>query len=202
VFDTFRQADGTTTRNFGGLGLGLAIVRQIVELHGGYVEAESPGDNRGATFTVHLPLMQNRAAIARDSSKLSIQPLSLQDARILIVDDDVDTLELLAFILEEHGANTITANSCSEAIVAFKHSPPDIVISDIGMPNLDGYALIRQIRSIAPSRGGAVPAIALTAYASESDHQQILAAGFQKHLTKPIEPDVLLGAIAELLQRW
>jgi PAS domain S-box-containing protein len=197
VFDTFRQADGTTTRQFGGLGLGLAIVRQIVELHGGSVQAESPGEGLGATFTVRLPLVTTSAS-AKPMAERSPRSGSMQGVRILVVDDEADTRELVAFLLQEQGAIVTTASSAQEAIAAFSQMPPDILVSDIGMPEMNGYSLMQQIRTTT-LQNGRIPAIALTAYASESDQQQALDAGFQMHIAKPVEPDVLLKVIANLL---
>lgn len=200
VFDTFRQADGTTTRNFGGLGLGLAIVRQIVELHGGYVTAESPGDGLGSTFTVHLPLITELSNVV-DGDKPCVQPLNLQNVRVLLVDDEPDTRALLTFVLQQQGATVVASASAEEALSVISQFAPNILLSDIGMANVDGYTLIRKIRAMSSPEVSLTPAIALTAYASDWDYQQALEAGFQKHLAKPVAPDVLLGAIAELLQK-
>jgi PAS domain S-box-containing protein len=198
VFDTFRQADSTTTRNFGGLGLGLAIVRQIVELHGGHVTAESPGEGLGATFTVHLPLMMSLSK-STTGGQSPAQPVNLYDVRVLVVDDEPDTRQLLTFLLQQQGARVMAAASATEALSIFEQFSPDVLLSDIGMPELDGYGLIRQIRAMPAEQGGKVPAIALTAYASDRDYQQVLEAGFQTHLPKPTEPDVLIEAIASLM---
>ncbi|MBD0336425.1 MAG: PAS domain S-box protein [Cyanobacteria bacterium Co-bin13] len=200
VFDYFRQADSATTRQFGGLGLGLAITRQIVEAHGGTVRAESPGEEQGATFTVKLPL-----APAQSHHLQSIHSVAgnfnLQNTQILVVDDEPDALEVAAFSLQQAGANILTARSASEALDLLTQSCPDILLSDIGMPHQDGYTLMRQIRRLPPEQGGQIPAIALTAYAGEVDHQQAMAAGFQRHLSKPVEPEALIRAIAELMQQ-
>jgi len=202
VFDYFRQENSTTTRVFGGLGLGLAIVRHLVELHGGTVFAESPGVDLGATFTVMLPLMKDEGGRMKDETDLepsSLIPHPLQGVRVLIVDDEVDTRKLLVFILEEYGASVRAVASAGEALEAFALKQPDILLSDIGMPETDGYSLIRTIRSLPPEQGGQIPAIALTAYAGETDHQQILKAGFQRHVTKPVEPAQLAAVIADLV---
>ncbi|MBD3886989.1 PAS domain S-box protein [Phormidium tenue FACHB-886] len=200
VFDYFRQADSTTTRKFGGLGLGLAIVRHLVELHGGTIQADSPGEGLGAMFTVKLPLMANEIT-ASHASPLSQQPLNLQGVQILVVDDETDTRDLIAFLLEQAGATVATAASASEALTLLIQSQPDLLVSDIGMPEMNGYMLMQQIRMLPPDQGGQVKAIALTAYAGEIDYQQAMAAGFQQHLSKPIEPEVLVNAIARLLHR-
>ncbi|MBA3923407.1 MAG: response regulator [Nostocaceae cyanobacterium] len=196
VFDRFRQADGLTTRKFGGLGLGLAIVRQIVELHGGVVFAESRGEGLGATFTIQLPLMPIQPVVhpADNSSQSSID---LSGVRVLIVDDEADSRELMAFALEMAGASVITAKTAGEALAALTQSLPDVILSDIGIPDMDGYMLMRQIRALPPAQGGNVPAIALTGYAGQLDQQQAFSVGFQLHLSKPVEINRLVNAIAQ-----
>ncbi|MDZ8089657.1 MAG: PAS domain S-box protein [Nostoc sp. DedQUE12b] len=201
VFDYFRQADGATTRKFGGLGLGLAIVRHIVELHGGTVKAESLGEEQGATFTVMLPLNQ----VDLNSHQIASLPDDLPDfngLKVLLVDDERDTRELIAFILEQSGAVVIQAACAMEALQVMPQFQPNLLLSDIGMPEVDGYMLIRKIRAMSPEQGGEIPAIALTAYAGEVDYQQAIAAGFGQHITKPVEPAKLLRAIANLVYSY
>ncbi|HBB35327.1 MAG TPA: hybrid sensor histidine kinase/response regulator [Cyanobacteria bacterium UBA8803] len=200
VFEQFRQESSATTRRFGGLGLGLAIVRYLVELHGGTVQADSLGEGQGATFTVKLPLMPHQP-ITKPNPKPSEFSLNLQGTRILVVDDDDNTREFLAFLLELHGANVIATATAGEALTTLTQFKPDMLLSDIGMPDVDGYMLMRQVRALPPKQGGTIPAIALTAYAGEIDYQQAMAAGFQRHIAKPIEPEVLIQAIATLLRQ-
>ncbi|MEJ6484566.1 PAS domain S-box protein [Nostoc punctiforme UO1] len=202
VFDYFRQADGTTTRTFGGLGLGLAIVRKVVEMHGGKVQAESPGEGSGATFTVELPLLVRSEQVQREENEsLDSQPESslLSDTQVLVVDDEPDIRDLVSFILQDYGVQVTAVSSAQEALQALSESIPDVLISDIGMPRTDGYMLMREVRSRSPQEGGRVPAIALTAYAGEMNQQQALAAGFQMHISKPVDPDVLVKAIVDLI---
>lgn len=199
VFDRFRQADGTTTRLFGGLGLGLAIVRHLVELHGGTVWAESAGEHQGSMFTVRLPLMADTKQPNANRAMVEVIP-DLQNIQVLVVDDETDTREFLAYTLQQYGAEVLAVSSAQSALDALSQSRPDLLLSDIGMPDMDGYMLIRQVRSRAPEQGSQIPAIALTAYASDTDAQRSLAAGFQQHLAKPIEPLTLVMAVANLVR--
>lgn len=214
VFDRFRQADGSSTRAHGGLGLGLAIVRQIAEMHGGTVKVESAGEGEGATFTITLPLLdapqhQSATTTQTECSHPAQPPVAapansrpnLTDARLLVVDDDDDTRELLSIMLQHAGAQVVVAASSPEAFAHFQQQRFDLIISDIGMPESDGYALLEDIRTheqvhaLAPT-----PVIALTAYARPADRTRALAAGFQSHLTKPIEPAELMHRIASAIE--
>jgi len=205
IFEYFRQADSSTTRHFGGLGLGLAIARQIVELHGGTIQAESQGEGSGAIFTVLLPMVSS-ALEPFTVTQLSTQAATLTGLQILVVDDDADMRDLAEFILLQQGAEVTVACSAAEALLALSKSVPDLLLCDIGMPDMDGYALMRQIRerslsSEATSSLSTIKAIALTAYAGEYDRRQAIAAGFQRHITKPVEPEELVKAIVELVNQ-
>jgi len=198
IFESFRQEDASVTRNHGGLGLGMAIVYQLVEAHGGTVTADSPGEGKGATFTVRLPLL-NANSKENQSNSSREQNLDLTSIRVLVIDDEPDSRELLSVMLAQAGAEVMSVASAAEFLTALESFQPNVVVSDIGMPAVDGYTLLRQVRSLSPQQGGLVPAIALTAYAGEIDRQQAIAAGFQKHIAKPIEPDQLAVAIVSLL---
>ncbi len=199
VFEHFRQEDYSTTRQFGGLGLGLAITRQIVEMHGGTVKAESGGENEGSTFTVTIPLvpLASNLPVARPSVAVKDD---LTGVLVLVVDDEIDSQEITAFMLEQAHAAVMIASSGSEALRKIEQSVPDVLISDVGMPDMDGYMLMRQIRQLPANKGGKMLAIALTAYAGESDYKQAIAAGFHRHLAKPIDPTDLVSSILTLLQ--
>ncbi len=197
MFDRFRQEDGATTRQFGGLGLGLAIVRHLVELHGGTVQVESPGEDQGATFSVRLPLLPQA-----DEPAAASPPIprfgELEDLNILVVDDDSEACEITQFLLEAEGAAVTTVTNADAGLKQLSQEPFDVLISDIGMPNIDGYELMRRVRALPPEQGGQIPALALTAYASEIDHRRALQVGFQAHLSKPIDVKALVQAILAL----
>ncbi len=200
VFDYFRQADSSITRTHGGLGLGLAIVRYLVELHGGTIEAESPGEGQGAIFTVNLPLINAQPQTSK-GEKLFDHTLALLGVRVLVVDDEPDTRELITFVLEQSGAQAIAAASADEALLAFEQGSPDVLVSDIGMPQDDGYTLIRKVRARESKQGKPIPAVALTAYAREEDCRKAMEAGFQRHISKPVEPNNLVAVVAHLVGR-
>ncbi len=213
VFERFRQENSSSTRSYGGLGLGLAIVRYLVELHGGTVRAFSQGEGLGATFTVQLPLFvgsrelgvgskdtANHSPLPTPHSSLPTPHSPLNGLQVLIVDDEADARDLLVTILEQSGAQVTAAASAGEALDLLSHSKADVLVSDIAMPGVDGYALIRQVRALEAERGEYIPAVALTAYARESDRISALEAGFQVHLAKPFDPDELINIVAKLAE--
>ncbi|HVF89261.1 MAG TPA: GAF domain-containing protein [Blastocatellia bacterium] len=209
VFDRFRQADSSASRTHGGLGLGLAIVRHLVELHGGTVHAYSEGEGKGAIFTVTLPLLlgvsrhpQIDPEHPAEDQILSLESVpSLHGLRVLVIDDEADARELLKAMLIPCGAEVLTASSAAEAIEGVKEWKPDLIVSDIGMPGEDGYSLIRRVRALESKESGNIPAIALTAYARSEDRIRVLASGYQLHLPKPVEVQELAMAIASLSGR-
>lgn len=197
LFESFRQEDLSITRQHGGLGLGLAIVRYLVEAHGGTVTAESPGEGQGATFRVRLPLVELESAPIPEG--LLPQPqLDLTGVRILTVDDDPDARELLTVMLTQYGAEVTAVASATEALAVLGRYRPDVLVSDIGMPDMDGYTFVQRVRALPPDQGGQTPAIALTAYTRASDRQQALTSGFQQHIKKPLELELLVKAVLAL----
>jgi len=206
VFERFRQADSSPTRTHGGLGIGLAIARHLVELHGGTISAESAGDNEGAVFSVSLPrvalgtwrLEAMRAEAPSELPEPGLGNVDLTGLRVLLVEDEEDGRELMAEVLSASGARVSAAGSVREAMTLFEESRPTILVSDIGMPIEDGYALIRRIRSLPADRGGNVPAVAVTAYAREEDRLRALGAGFQAHVAKPVDPAELLRTVSRM----
>ena len=210
VFDRFRQADASTTRIHGGLGLGLSIVHQLVDLHGGSVSVESEGEGKGATFRISLPFV----GVTGDQKEAeSVNPLpseevvtlegfpSLEGLKVLVVDDEADTRELIREVLKECGSEVILSRSAAEALEALEKHKPDILISDLGMPDEDGYSLITKIRALPAERGGHIPAAALTAYARAEDRMRVLRSGFQFHLPKPVDSAELVTVVASLAGR-
>ncbi|MEP6742404.1 MAG: ATP-binding protein [bacterium] len=211
IFDPFRQADGTSTRQHGGLGLGLAIVRQLVELHGGTIKAESEGEGKGATFIMKLPLAPSRehasgrtrstgrlAAEAEDAN-VAVVP-QLNDVRVLLVDDDPDTLQILSVVLEESKASVQVATSAPEALEMLEWYTPDVLVSDLAMPDEDGFSLISKIRQMEIGNGRDIPAVALTSYVRIEDRTRALSAGFNMFVPKPVQPKELISAIASLAE--
>jgi len=209
VFERFRQENSSTTRSYGGLGLGLAIVRHLVELHGGTVSVNSPGAGQGATFAVQLPLA-SALTEANERSRfqeaiehtVSLNSLPVLDGlRVLVVDDEADARELVTAILGECGVEVIAVASAREGLEALQQLKPNVLVSDIGMPVEDGYALIRKVRALDAEQGGSIPAVALTAYARDEDARSALAAGFQQHIPKPVNPEQLVTVVANLAGR-
>ncbi len=202
IFERFEQADTSMTRTHGGLGLGLAIARHLVELHGGTIRAESAGAGRGAAFTISLPRRIERRAVVRATETRSVPPL-LGGTRVLVVDDDRDTRDVVRMILEEAGAEVMTTDSAAETRACLLRTQPDVLIADIGMPKEDGYSLLRSVRTLAAGDVRDVPAIALTAHARPEDVEEALASGFQMHVAKPVSASRLLSAVTTtLLDAW
>jgi len=209
VFDRFSQANTTSERKYGGLGLGLAIVRHLVELHGGTAQADSPGEGRGATFTVTLPVKALReemsapdhAAPSAEYADTLTDAITLDGLRVMIVDDEAEARDLLTAMLTRRGAEVKACASAAEALEGVESWRPSLLVSDIGMPDEDGYALIGKLRALGPERGGGIPAVALTAYARSEDRMRALASGFQVHVPKPIESGELVVVIASLAGR-
>ena len=204
VFDRFLQADSSTTRSFGGLGLGLAIVRHLVELHGGTVSAESEGLNKGATFSATFPLLTERTepvSVAHAGEMSVLENQSLDGLRVLLVDDEPEAREIISTVMTRTGAEVTACKSASEALATLLEWKPDVILSDIAMPDEDGYSFIGKVRSLPREKGGATPAAALTAYARDVDRTQALAAGYQMHIAKPIAATQLVTIVARLAGR-
>lgn len=212
VFERFRQADASTTRQHGGLGLGLSIVKHLVELHGGTVHADSAGEGQGATFVIELPVMvtaeppspREDSRIIHNNTNAPIQAAdhpSLEGITVLAIDDEADARSLLQRVLEECGARVLIAASAAEGLDAVIRERPDMIVSDIGMPGEDGYEFIRKVRKLAPAEGGRTPAAALTAFARAEDRTRALRAGYQTHVAKPVEPTELTAVVASLATR-
>ena len=208
IFERFRQADGRFSRQHGGLGLGLSISRHIVEMHGGTIEAASAGVGKGATFTVRLPIMIAVAGVPPQRGRAEAvvgvprpQRTRLDGVRVVAVDDDDDALEMLREILESAGAEVLTARTGAGALDLLKRERPQVLVCDIGMPVMDGFELIAQVRQLPVVEGGGVPAAALTAYARSEDRTRALRAGYQMHLAKPIDPEELLASV-NALSNW
>jgi PAS domain S-box-containing protein len=201
VFERFHQIDRSITRRFGGLGLGLSIVKNLVEAHGGSVQAHSAGEGKGATFTIRLPAAVAPPAIERETAPATARDtadLSLGGVRVLVVEDEPDTREFVRRLLAAHGATVVSAADATEALERFTAEQPHVLISDIGLPEVDGYELMRRVRERAAGDGSAIPAIALTAYARSEDRTRALRAGYQAHLAKPVEPNELIATVASL----
>lgn len=204
VFDRFRQADASTTRHYGGLGLGLAIVKQLVELHGGRICVESEGRNRGTAFIIRFPRHGNGADrpvdlrqkdSTPDCELIGFEPVDLSGMTVLVIDDEPDALDVVCHLLRECGASTLTASNAKDGLLLVKRHLPDVIVSDIGMPDMDGFELLRSVRALDNKHGRYVPAIALTAFARDEDQARALQAGFTAHLAKPIDPTELVRKI-------
>ena len=215
IFDRFHQGDSSSTKPNQGLGLGLSIVRHLVEMHGGTVQADSPGEGQGTKMTARLPLRslpQELTSALNLKSTVLVGPLNasndtvpcLEGLHILVVDDQIDTRDLLEFVLKSYGAEVVTVASTRSAIAALTENPGgyDVLVSDIGMPEEDGYFLIREVRALGAEAGGEIPAVALTGYASDRERERAIEAGFQTHMAKPVQPVQLALIVANLAGRF
>lgn len=200
IFESFRQEDPSITRQHGGLGLGLSIVKYLVDAHGGTIVADSPGEGQGATFAITLPLLQSDPLTVSANQSGPGLAIDLTGLKVLAVDDSEDSRELLTALLTQYGAEARVVTSGAEVLALLSYFKPQVLLCDIGMPELDGYTLLQQIRTLPPEQGGSIPAIAVTAYAQEADHQRAINLGFQRHIAKPIDPAILAATIAELVQ--
>jgi CheY-like chemotaxis protein/two-component sensor histidine kinase len=207
IFERFRQVDASTTRSYGGLGLGLSIVKQLVELHGGTIRATSAGEGQGATFIIALPLSPLRTDENRQHPTIckpaafDCGQLDLSGVKVLIVDDEPDARTLIERVLAQYGANVRTVGSAEQGLLQLRAFRPHVLVSDIGMPVTDGYQFIRDVRNLNEADGGSTPAIALTAFARSEDRMRAMLAGYQVHVAKPIEPQELLVTVNSLRQR-
>jgi CheY-like chemotaxis protein len=203
VFERFRQEDSSTTRRHGGLGLGLSIVKSLAELHGGSVRASSPGEGQGATFTVTLPIVPVQSEESASEGRARWYDVNalprLDHTNVLVVDDEADSLLFFGRLLEECGAHVLLAVDADQAMDVLRSEPVDILISDIGMAGADGYQLIGQLRALEDERVSTIPAVAVTAYARADDRRRLLLAGFQMHMSKPVEPHELVAGISSLI---
>jgi CheY-like chemotaxis protein len=197
----FRQADSSPSRRHGGLGLGLAIAQQLVNAHGGRIAVHSDGQGKGASFTVELPVGSGASPAVERPSRPQPPTERLDGLRLLLVEDDEDVRELLEQILADQGATVLAASGAEEGLRLLGEGRPDVLLSDIAMPGVSGYAFIRMVRKLPPERGGRIPALALTAYARREDEERAIEAGFQAYVTKPIEPDELVSTLSQLAAR-
>ncbi|MFP5391109.1 MAG: ATP-binding protein, partial [Gammaproteobacteria bacterium] len=207
VFERFRQADASTTRKHGGLGLGLSIVKHLIEQHGGTVRVESEGENMGSSFTIELPAadrppLSSRADRVPYSPPTPVTPeIMLRDLsglKVLVVDDEPDARDLIKRILSDCHAEVTTASSAAEGLAAFRRQRPDVLVSDLGMPDVDGFELLNQVRALGREQGVDTPAVALTAFARSEDRLRALEAGFRSHISKPVEPSELIATVAQM----